>query len=207
MFSDVSIIDHDSFEFVMQGLAPQGWESAENYAISVTGENQLKAKPLDNGPWSGTVFYYTGEKIIPGRGVTFLFKYTGVAESFSLGFDNINPNGEFIRGDNFHSISFNMIDSDIKLYGIQKRNQIRGSFKGNLRVQEDVWYNIALAQDKDRNFLITVWDPQAPEKQLTYFRNWQDFPTSYYFISFISSKRTLWIDDFSVFEFSKIIQN
>lgn len=206
LFSDVSIIDHDSFEFVMKGTAPQGWGSDEKYAIWVTEEGQLKANPMDKGTWSGTVFYYTGEKILPNRGVTFLFKYTGVTESFSLGFDNINPNGEFIRGDNFHSISFNMLDRDIKLYGIQKRNQIPGSFKGNLKVQEDVWYNIVLAQDKDHNFIIRLWDPNAPEKELTYFRNWQDFPTTYYFISFISSKRTLLIDDFTVFEFSELIQ-
>ena len=206
MFSDVSIIHHDSFEFIMQGMAPQGWESAEQYAIWVTEDGQLKAEPLDHGTWSGTVFYYTGEKIIPNRGVTFLFKYTGTAEGFSLGFDNINPNGEFIRGDNFHSISLNMLDRDIKLYGIQKRNQIRGSFKGNLSVQEDVWYNIVLAQDKDHNFIIRLWDPHTPEKHLTYFRNWQEFPTAYYFISFISSKRTLLLDDFIVFKFDEIIQ-
>jgi hypothetical protein len=99
-----------------------------------------------------------------------------------------------------------MINQDIKLYGIQERNQIRGSFKGNLRVQENVWYSILLAQDKEHNFIIRLWDPDAPEKQLTYFRNWPDFPSAYYFISFISSKRSLLLDDFTVFEFSEIIQ-
>ena len=180
---------------------PAGWGTDEKYAIWVTEENRLKAHPLGYG----TVFYFTGEKIIPNTGVTFQFKYTGITESFSLGLDNINPNGEFVRGENFHSISLNMIDRDIKLYGIQKRNQIRGSFKGNLRVQEDVWYNIVIAQDKDHNFMIRLWDPNAPEKQLTYSRNWQDFPTAYYFISFISTKRTLLLDDFSVFKFDEMI--
>ena len=62
-FSGVSVIHHDIFEYRMQGMIPQGWQSDEKYAIRITDENQLKANPADNGPWSGTVFYFSEEKI------------------------------------------------------------------------------------------------------------------------------------------------
>jgi len=201
----VSVIQRESFEFVIQNAAPQGWQSDEQYAIWVTKENQLKAQPSGNGPGGGTVFYFSGEKIIPNTGVYLTFQYTGTAESFTLGFDNVNPNGERILGDNFRSVAMEMRGSNLQAYGNQNRNQINGVFRGNLILQPDTWYNVALALDKDHNFIIKLWDPNDTQKQLTYFRNWPDFPTAYYFISWISAKRSLLIDDFTLFKFDEII--
>jgi hypothetical protein len=205
-FSGIAVIYHDSFEYVMQNVAPQGWKSDENYAIWVTEENQLKAQPVDNGTGSGTVFYFSGEKIIPNTGVHFLFKYEGTTESFTLGFDNINSNGERVLGDNFHSVAMEMRWTDLLVYGNQNRRTTRGAFQGSLGLRPDTWYNITLAHDKKHNFMIKVWDPNDPQKQLTHFHTWEDFPTSYYFISWISAKRSLLIDDFTVFQFDEIIR-
>jgi hypothetical protein len=205
-FSGISVIYHDNFEYVMQNVAPQGWKSDEQYAIWVTEENQLKAQPADNGTGSGTVFYFSGERIIPNTGVHFLFKYEGTTESFTLGFDNINPNGERVLGDNFRSIAMEMRGTNLLVYGNQNRSTTRGSFQGSLVLRPDTWYNIALAHDKQHNFIIKLWNPNDPQKQLTHFYNWEDFPASYYFISWISAKRSLLIDDFTVFKFDGIIQ-
>jgi hypothetical protein len=205
-FSGVSVINRESFEYVLPNTKPLGWGTDENFAIWVTKENQLMAKPTDNGNWSGTVFYFSGEKITPNKGVYFAFKYTGAAESFTLGFDNVNPNGERITGDNFHSVAMEIRDRQLLVYGTQKRNQVKGAFKGDLKLEEDTWYEIALAYNKNHDFVIKIWDPNDPQKQLTYLRNWQDFPSSYYFISWISAKRSLLIDNFTVFKFNEIIQ-
>jgi len=204
-FSGVSVVHRETFEYVIQNAVPAGWESEEKYALWVTKENQLKAQPTDNGNWSGTVFYFSGEKIIPNTGVYFTFKYTGTAEGFTLGFDNINPSGERITGDNFHSVAMELRNSSLLVYGTRQRNQVRGSFKGNLALKPDTWYDITLGHDTNDNFVIKIWDPADPEKQLSYLRTWEDFPTAYYFISWISAKRSLLMDDFTVFKFDEII--
>jgi hypothetical protein len=204
-FSDVSILSRQSFEFVMQGMAPDGWQSEEDRAVWIAEENQLKAKALASS--FGTVFYYSKEIIHPNQGVYFTFKYKGTAESFTLGFDNVNPNGERVIGEGFRSVAMEMKNQDLIVYRNDKGATSKGSFKGNLRLLEDNWYDIALAFDEEHNFIIKIWQPgNNPAEQLTYLRKWEDFPDLYYFISWLSSNRELMIDDFTVFEFGEILQ-
>jgi hypothetical protein len=92
------------------------------------------------------------------------------------------------------------------VYGNFGGARAKGSLKGNLRLQEDTWYNIVLAFDGNQDYLIKIWQPDDPEKQLTYLRNWKDFPDKYYFISWITAKRRLLMDDFTVFKFEEIVQ-
>ena len=206
-FSGISVIHQDSFEYVMENQAPSGWETSEKYSIWVTNENQFKIHPTGNGDWTGAGFHYMGEEITPNTGVFFTFKYTGSSENFTLGFDNINSDGSLVpRGSNFHSVAMEIREQTLLVYGIQRENKINGSFKGNLSLHEGTWYDILLAFDENQNFIIKVWDPNNPQLQTTYLREWTDFPRAYYFISYISAKRTLLIDDFIVFRFDKIIQ-
>lgn len=207
-FSGISIIHRESFEFVSENAVPQGWESDEKGAIWVTRENQLKAQPKDTGAaWHGTVFYFSGEQIAPQTGVYLTFKFIGTAEAFTLGLDNVDQNGERISGSNFHSVAMQTTDKNVLVHGIQKGSQFSGSFKGNLLTLEpDTWYDIVLGYDAGNNFIIKVWDPNNLGNQSTYLRNWKDFPTAYCFISWVSAKRPLLIDDFTIFKFDEITQ-
>jgi len=205
-FSGVSITYHDSFEYIMQNLAPQGWQTDQQYGIWVTKENQLEAQPLLSS--IGEVFYYSNEIITPNKGVFFKFKYTGTVQDFTLGFDNVLSNGERVTGADFHSVAVDIKGGSVLVHGIQRKSQISGSLKGTLKqLHEDTWYNIALAFDKNNNYIIKIWEPDNSENQITHLRNWKDFPNQYYFISWVSSKRTLLIDDFTVFTFDEITQN
>lgn len=208
-FSGISVIHRDSFEYVLQNQMPIGWDVTEKYSMWVTSENQLIIKPMGDGsPWSRTFFAYLGENILPNSGVFFTFKYTlGSSEEFTLGLDNVNPNeilGE--RWDNFHSVAMNITNGGFGVHGIQRNNQIEGTFKGNLSPQQNTWYNIAIAFDQNQKFIIKIWDPNNPQVQLTYLREWPDFPSEYYFISYTSSKWSWSMDDFTVFKFDEIIQ-
>jgi hypothetical protein len=204
-FSNVSVHSRQSFEYVMQGATPPDWSTEQDHAIWITDENQLKAKALDSS--NGTVFYYTREIINPNQGVFFTFKYTGTLNNFTLGFDNVMSNGERVTGAYFHSIAAEIRGRNLLVHGIQKKSQITGSMKGSLQqLLEDTWYNAVVAFDENNNYIIKVWEPNNPESQSTYFRNWAEFPHQYYFISWISSHREVVIDDFTVFEFGEIIQ-
>ena len=88
---------------------------------------------------------------------------------------------------------------------IQNKFQADGYFKRNIRLQEDTWYQIALGFDEKGDFIIKIWDPDAPQNPLIYLRNWADFPTAYIFISCVRNTRTLWMDDFTIFKFDTII--
>jgi hypothetical protein len=203
-FSGVSITHRETFQYVIQNAVPQGWQTDQQYAIWVTEGNQLKAQPLPSSV--GTVFFYSGEIITPRKGVFLTFKYSGSQESFTLGFDNVTANGERIHGTDFRSVAMEARTQNPIVYGNFGGATAKGAFKGNLRLQQNTWYNIVLAFDKNQDYIIKIWQPDDPKKQLTYVRNWKDFPDKYYFISWVNSKRSLLIDDFTIFEFDEIIQ-
>ena len=192
----------------MDGMPPLGWECDEEYTAWVTEENNFKIKPKDNGDWSGTVFYFSMDKITPNKGVYFTFKYTGNKESFTLGFDSLNKYGERIAiGEGgFHSVAMQMMDDVASAHILRDAWQGSNFFAGNLKLREDTWYEIALGFDNNNNYIIKIWQPETPTQQLTYFKKWEDFPHEYYFISWVSAKRSISIDDFTVFTFENFAQ-
>ena len=207
-FSNPSVIHRDSFEYIMAGLLPNGWECDEKFAGWITEHNQFRIHPTDNGAWSGTVCYFSQERITPNKGVYFTFQYTGGKETFTLGLDTIRTNGERIKlgEDKFHSVALQMENISVSAHIIREGWQNSTPFKGNLRLKEDTWYEVALGLDNKNNYIIKVWQAENPEQQITYFRTWDDFPHIYYFISWISAKRSLLIDDFTVFKFDEIME-
>lgn len=192
----------------MDGLLPLGWECDEKNAAWVTKDNQFKIQPANTGDWSGTVFYFSQDKIIPNKGVYFTFKYTGNKESFTLGFDSINKYGERIAfGEGgFHSVAMQMMDDVASAHIIRDAWQGSNFFDGNLKLREDTWYEVALGFDNNNNYIIKIWQPETPTQQITYLKKWDDFPREYYFISWVSAKRSLLIDDFTVFTFENFTQ-
>lgn len=205
-FSNLSILHRDSFEFVLENTIPVGWVCDEKYAAWITQDNQFKIQPASDG--SGTVFYFQEEKLTANKGVFFTFKYTGEKETFTLGLDSVGKNGDRIPfGESgFYSVAMQRENTVTSAHIIKEGWQNSDFFDGNLKLREDTWYEIALGLDDNNNYIIKIWQPEAPEQQITYFKKWDDFPDEYYFISWISSKRSLLIDDFTVFKFDEIIQ-
>jgi hypothetical protein len=205
----VSIVHRESFEYgdVINGALPTGWECEEQFAAWITKDNEFQIQPANHGDWSGTVFWFSKEKITPNTGVYFTFKYIGNQEGFTLGLDAIKNNGERIpNGESgFHSVAMQMMDA-LSAHIIKDAWQNSDSFEGNLRLREDTWYETVLALDDSNNYMIKIWQPDTPEQQITYFKKWDDFPDEYYFISWVTAKRRLLIDDFTVFKFEEIAQ-
>lgn len=207
-FSNLSISHRDSFEFVIENVLPAGWACDEKYAGWITKDSQFKMKPADNGAWSGTVCYFSQEIITPQKGVYFKFKFTGGQEAFTLGIDALKGNGERIKfGESgFHSVAMQMENTVVSAHILKEGWQNSNPFKGNLRLREDTWYDVAIGLDENNNYIIKIWQPETPDQQITYLRQWEDFPHSYYYISWISARRSLVIDDFTVFNFEELTQ-
>jgi hypothetical protein len=205
-FAEVTFIYRDEFDFVMEGLAPEGWETTEKYSLKKIKNNELK---IDGKEEPGMVFYYPKEVINPGEGVYFTFKYIGSQDTLTLGFDNIRKNGERIpygeKG--FRSFAMMLDGQTLSAHIIQNDYQEDEYFKGNLKLQKDVWYQFALGFDENGDYIIKILDPDAPQSPLVYMLTLADFPTTYYFISWVSNTRSLWLDDFTIFKFDSIIQS
>ena len=99
-----------------------------------------------------------------------------------------------------------MSDKVLTAHNVQKTVSTKGPFRGNLKLQENTWYDIALGFDGDKNFIIKLWSPDDPRKQLLYTYKSKEFPTTYYFISWVSAKRSLLIDNFTIFKFDEILE-
>jgi len=206
-FSGASLVYSDDFATTDYHAIPQGWEIDQQDAAGVTKDKQFRVQPADTGNWSAAIFYFTKENITPNSGVYFKFKYTGTKEAFTLGFDAVGENGQLIKNGSkgFYSVAMTIENKNIpSAHIIQDTFQGTGYFKGGLKLQEDTWYDVLMGYDTAGNYIIKLWQPENPVKQLLYVRNWEKFPTSYQFISWTSSKRVLWIDDFTVFKFDSI---
>jgi len=210
-FSDINVIYRDEFHFVVQGRTPNGWEiffnSTSHATLSETKDSTFRISTVDDGPWSGILYYYSQEVINPNEGVYFSFKYSGTGDNFTWGIDSFKENGELFeeRIDGYYSVAMQMDDFGVSAHIIQGNFQGDGYFKGDLKLQEDTWYDLFLAFDEDENYIIVIWNPETPENQLVYIRQWQDFPKAYYFVSWMSATRSLWMDNFTIFSFDDVI--
>jgi hypothetical protein len=204
-FSNMNAIYRDEFDSVQKGMMPEGWETTERNSIAKIGNGELK---IDGTQFPGMVFYYTTEIINPSEGIYFDFKYHGSQDVFTLGFDNLQANGERMLGmeRGFRSVAMQMDREALSAHAIQSTSKADGYFKGGIILHEDVWYHIVLAYDEQGNYIIKIWDPEAPKSPLTYMRHLVDFPEAYYFISWVSDSRTLWMDKFTIFTFESITE-
>jgi hypothetical protein len=188
---------------------PDGWKCDDKSAAAVTTGGQLEIKPKDTGDWSAAVLYFSKEKMTPNKAAYFTFMYTGDQEGFTLGFDAIREDGQLIKSDQkgFYSVALQLIDGEgLSAHIIQDTFKGDGYFKGDLKLQENTWYDIVLGFDDQENYIIRIWDPNDLGAQLTYTRNWKDFPKEYYFISWISAKRSLALDNFTILKFDSILK-
>ncbi len=206
-FSNIQVLYKDDFDFKIQGKSPNGWVSTnDNAVLRVAKDNSVKITPKANS--QGGVFYYNEEPIKPGEGVFLTFQYTGTKNNFTWGLDNINAQGEFFqfKTEGYYSFAMQMMGQYLSAHVIEGPYLKDDDFKGNLKLIEGTWYNYTVAFDKNNNYILKIWEPNSPENQLVYTRNWENSPTSYYFISWIGAERTLWIDEFTIFSFDDILQ-
>jgi hypothetical protein len=206
-FSNVQVIYKDDFKYEIQGKTPNGWVSAnDNAVLRETKDDNFRIFPRPNS--IGDVFYYKEEAINPGEGVFFTFQYTGTKNIFTWGIDNIDAQGNFFKfkTDGYYSFAMQMMGQYLSAHVIEGAYLKDDDFTGDLKLIEGNWYNFTLAFDENSNYIIKIWEPNSPQNQLVYTRNWPNSPTAYYFISWIGAERSLWMDDFTIFSFDEIIQ-
>jgi hypothetical protein len=202
-FSAASIQSQDDFEDVESGAMPQGWSASAPDSLQVNADGQLLVQA--GGSW--TVFYYDAEMLVPQKGVAFSFRYSGVSETFTLGIDAATPSGEKIpAGPGFYSIALKMEYSTLTAHSqLQNEPEDPQGFQGELTLEEGSWYRVALAFDSEGQYVIYIWQPGDYESHLAYSRDCGGFPTTYYFVGYLSGDRTLRLDDYTVFLFEDIL--
>ncbi len=206
-FSNVQILYKDDFEYETPGMSPTGWVSAYDNAVPrIEEESRIKITPSANS--QGGVFYYDGKAITPGEGVFLTFQYTGTTNNLTLGFDNVNAQGDFFqfKTEGYYSFALQLMGRYLSAHVIEGPYLRDADFNGNLKLMEGVWYNYIVAFDKNRNYIIKIWEPHSPENQLVHTRNWENSPAAYYFIGWVGAERTLWMDEFTIFSFDDILQ-
>ncbi len=206
-FSNVQALYKDDFNFMIQGMSPNGWVSIDDNAVlRIAKDNNVKIIPRPGT--NGGIFYFEGMSITPGMGVLFTFQYTGNTNVFTLGLDNIDANGRFFdfKTDGYYSFALQMFNKNLSAHVIEGPYLKDDPFKGNLSLLEGVWYSYMMAFDNDNNYMIMIWEPHSPDNQLIYNRHWENSPTEYYFISWIGEERELWMDEFTVFSFDEILE-
>jgi hypothetical protein len=202
-FSGVSIQSQDDFADVASGLTPHGWTASAPHSLQVNADGQLLVQA--GGSW--TVFYYDGEMLVPHKGVAFSFRYSGTSETFTLGIDAATASGEKISaGPDFYSIALKLENSTLTAHAQrQTEPEEPQAFQGELTLEEDVWYRAALAFDSEVHYVIQIWRPGDYDTHLTYTCDCGGFPTTYYFVGFLSGERSLRLDDYTVFLFEDIL--
>ena len=146
-FSGVSIAYRESFDFTVNSSLPDGWKCDDKSAAAVTTDGQLEIKPKDTGDWSAAVLYFSKERMTPNKAAYFTFMYTGDQEGFTLGFDAIREDGQLIKSDQkgFYSVALQLINGEgLSAHIIQDTFKGDGYFKGDLKLQENTWYDIVL---------------------------------------------------------------
>jgi hypothetical protein len=207
VFSGVSVEYQDNFDDATDVLPP-GWISSEPLAARgrIDGEFEIKSASQQNG--TGVTVYFSNEPITPNTGVYFTFQYTGMLQNFTLGMDAVGSNGQITSKagqKDFYSVAMQMQEKKVTAQSVLRSSSTKSPFRGDLKLEEGTWYDIALGFDGDKNFIIKIWSPADPRKQLIYLYKSKEFPTSYYFVSSVSSKRSLLIDNFTVFKFDQIL--
>jgi hypothetical protein len=203
IFSGVSIQSQDDFSYTGAGPLPQGWTITAPHSMQIMPENQALVHTTD--PW--TVFYYEKEMVTPQKGIAFSFQYAGASDAFTLGIDAATPSGEKIPpGPDFYSIALKMENSTLSAHAIQQTNPEKAEpFQGGLTLTENTWYDIALGFNNQGKYIIQIWEPDQFDRNLTYICDCHAFPTTYYFVGYMSGKRSLRLDNFTIFDFQDIL--
>lgn len=203
IFSGVSIQSQDDFAYVDGTLTPQGWSASAPGSLQIVPEDQMLVWTDD--PW--TVFYYDSEMLTPQEGIAFSFQYGGTSETLTLGIDAVTTSGETIpQGPGFYSVALKLEDSTLTGHSRQQTNPEESeAFRGELLLEENTWYNIALGFDDQGEYIIRIWEPGHHDAHLTYTCNHDSFPTTYYFVGFVAGSRSLRLDNFTVYGFQDIL--
>jgi hypothetical protein len=205
-FSGASLVYRDTFESDGDRALPGGWTCDPDGAARLTEEGQARIQPKDTGPWSAAILYFSQVPITPNTGGYLAFKPTGTQEAFTLGLDAVDRTGQRIRLEDKAGYSVAMkTDRYLSAHTIQGTHQEDGYFNGDLVLHENTWYDLVLGFEDQGKYIIKIRDTVVPEKEGTYVSNVPEFPTKYYFIGWLSAKRSYLIDDFTIFSFDSIV--
>jgi len=104
------------------------------------------------------------------------------------------------RSDNYHSFAF-YVEKQKKLVHVIEGPYIKTlKSSGEFTLVEDTWYDLILAITPENEFVIQIWNPQEPDKrQITWYS--AEKVNQYYFVGWIDKGRTVFLDDFTFFQF------
>jgi len=204
-FTGINLVWGDDFTYRgMSGISPLGWSNitdvAENRRIRLIDGDILKIDQPDNG----FMYAFTQNTIQPGTGVFVKFKYSGSRDVFTLGIDSIDDLRQLLpyRTKNYHSFAFYVQNQKKLVHTIEGTYIKTLKSSGDYKLVEDTWYNMILAITPDKDYVIQIWNPQEPEKRQT---TWYSAEKSqqYYFVGWIDKDRSIFLDDFTIFQFEK----
>lgn len=205
IFSGVSIRSQDGFQYIAGGRRPQGWTVSAAHSLQLIPENQVLIHTTE--PY--TVFFYEGDMITTQKGAAFSFEYLGPSGIFTLGMDAVTPSGGKIpQGPGFFSIAMKMENSNLSAHATRETDPEKAeAFRGGLTLVENTWYDFAIGFDNQGKYIIQIWEPDHSDRHLTYLCHCQGFPTTYDFVGFMEGKRSLRLDNFTIFTFQDISED
>jgi hypothetical protein len=209
-FSDITLIHYDDFIYRgLKGVTPQGWlnnnDESENRRIRIIEGDIVKIDQPD----ASFGYIYSDKKIVPGTGIFLKFKYLGSKNIFTLGMDAVNDEGDIYsyRTEPYHSFAFYVQNQKRLVHAIEGQYIKTLKSEGDLKLVEDTWYNLILAITPEKQYVIQIWNPDQPEQRFTTTYT-TDLSKEYYFIGWVDKGRTIYLDDFTLFNFKgmKIVE-
>jgi hypothetical protein len=203
VFSGINLVWRDDFTYRgMAGTTPLGWsnmtDTDDNRRVRIIDGDVLKIDQPDHG----IMYAYTTGTLGPGTGVYVKFKYAGMKNVFTLGMDAIDDTGQMYsyRTENYHSFAFYVENNKRLIHAIEGPYIKTLKSAGDLKLVEDTWYNLILAVTPENEFVIQIWNSQEPDNRWTTWYTAEKI-NQYYFVGWIDKGRTVFLDDFTFFQF------
>ena len=197
-YADIKVIYRQDFgdNLNLASFSPNGWQ-ADGEKLFTTSEAALEI----NG--GNSVAFYEEETITPKEAVVLRFKFAPQS-SFSIGIDGAR-HGKRIPAfqPGFRSVTMDFRNSPLVFFN-SDLNHYYTRFEGDLKPQPDIWYMYTLGFAQGKEFVIKVWDPENPEKILTYRKQVSEMPNENLFIMWVNQNDKLYIDDFTIITFSAL---
>ena len=197
-YLDIQVIYKQDFgdNLNLAPFSPVGWQ-ADGEKLFTTSDAALEI----NG--RNTVAFYADETITLKEAVVLRFKFTPQS-SFSIGIDGASR-GKRIPAfqPGFRSVTMDFRNSPLVFFN-SDLNHYYTRFEGDLKPQPDIWYMYTLGFAQGKEVVIKVWDPENPEKILSYRKQVAEMPNANLFIMWVNQNDKLFIDDFTIITFSAL---
>lgn len=180
---------------------PTGWQVEHNHRILANVDGAVEI----NGVTTNNIVFFQ-QPVLKNQAVYLLFKFTE-GSYFTIGVDGL-MNGKRVPFDRpgFTTVAMQM-RSELTVHLIHGFLNDPVSFEGELVLEPDTWYAYSIVLTEANEFAISIWSPDDPQRRLTYKTQRDGMPDEYIFILWLGKNAKLYLDDFTILEFTRLMSN